>query len=139
MRTLILTLLFFTAVAWCSAAVAEDFVYEGWWHTTNRKLDGTMTCVVTELGRDKWQGRFYGNWQGVAFDYPVTFTGPASQAHGTAIIDGAQYTWTGAISHETPGWFKGTFGGSRYEGYFDLKERTEAGRFRTFILRIPSR
>lgn len=62
-------------------AVADDSIYEGVWHTTNRKLDGTMTCVVTDLGLEKWRGRFS---------------------------------------------FTGNFGGSRYEGYFDLK--TSAGR-----------
>ena len=32
---------------WASAA---DYVFEGPWNTTNRRLDGIMTCTVTELG-----------------------------------------------------------------------------------------
>jgi hypothetical protein len=108
----------------CSTAASEEMApFEGLWRTTNRKLDGTMTCVVTEIGNEKWRGRFYGVWQGVAFDYSVTFTGRASNLRGTATIDGAHYTWTGQMSSETPRSFKGSFSGSRYTGYFDLKER----------------
>ena len=106
----------------CSAG-AEDAVYVGTWKTTNRKLDGPMTCAVKDLGEDKWLGRFYGVWQGVPFDYTVPFAGPPSSLRGTAIIDGASYTWTGTISSEAPGVFKGTFGGSRYNGSFELKEK----------------
>ena len=69
-------------------AAAEDSIYDGVWHTTNRKLDGTMTCVVTNLG-EKWRsGRFYGVWQGVAFDHTVAFSGPPFDLRGTAQIDG---------------------------------------------------
>jgi hypothetical protein len=110
-------------LSWCSTVASEEIAtFEGLWRTTNRKLDGTMTCVVTAIGNEKWQGRFYGVWQGVAFDYSVTFTGPRSSLRGTATIDGANYSWTGQISSETPRSFKGSFGGSRYEGHFDLKE-----------------
>ena len=103
-------------------------MYVGTWRTTNRKLDGPMTCVVKDLGEDKWLGRFYGVWQGVPFDYTVAFAGPPSSLRGTAIIDGASYTWTGTITSESPtsdapGMFKGTFGGSRYIGSFELKEK----------------
>src|SRR5204863_8072683 len=104
-------------------SAAEVSIYEGVWHTTNRKLDGTMTCVVTDLGSEKWRGRFYGVWQGVAFDYTVAFSGPPSDLHGTAQIDGADYTWKGKISKGEARRFTGSFGGSRYEGYFDLKEK----------------
>ena len=38
------------------------------------------------------------------------------------MIDGAEYTWTGTLDERTPGSFKGTFGGSRYQGQFDMKE-----------------
>jgi hypothetical protein len=106
-------------IAPCSAG-ANEGVYGGTWNTTNRKLDGPMTCVVKELGSDRWQGRFYGVWQGVPFDYTVPFTGQSSDLRGTATIDGASYTWTGSI---TSGVFKGTFGGSRYIGSFELKEK----------------
>ena len=110
-------------LAWCSAAAAQDYFFEGPWNTTNRKLDGIMTCAVTEMGNEKWQGRFYGVWQGVPFDYTVAFTGPPSDLQGKATIDGAQYTWKGSMTDDR---FKGTFGGTRYVGYFDMKEKKPA-------------
>jgi len=85
------------------------------------KLDGTMTCVVTDLGNNQWRGHFTGEWQGVAFSYTVGFSGPPEKLHGTAVIDGADYEWTGVISKGPPGSFKGSFGGSRYGGRFNLK------------------
>jgi hypothetical protein len=106
-----------------STCLAEDRVYEGSWHTTNRKLDGVMTCIVSEAGPEKWQGRFYGVWQGVAFDYKVPFSGPSSELTGTAQIDGADYTWKGRLTKGGSGEFVGTFGGSRYTGHFELKEK----------------
>ena len=106
-----------------SSAWAGERVYEGQWHTTNRKLDGTMTCVVTDLGSENWQGRFVGNWQGVPFDYTVKFSGPPNDLHGTATIDGADYSWTGQMSGDSQGSFKATFTGNRYLGNFDLKEK----------------
>lgn len=109
----------------CSTAFAADVAFEGAWHTTNRKLDGTMICVVTDLGNEQWRGRFYGAWQGVPFDYTVVFSGKPSELHGTATIDGANYLWTGQITNETPRSFKGTFGGTRYTGDFDLKEKAQ--------------
>jgi hypothetical protein len=112
------------ALGTCSVT-AQDGVYVGTWNTTNRKLDGPMTCVVRDLGDEKWQGRFYGVWQGVPFDYTVPFTGQPSDLRGTATIDGASYTWTGSITHGTPGVFKASFGGSRYLGSFELKEKPE--------------
>jgi len=112
-------LLFVPAVA----SAADSMTYEGDWHTTNRKLDGSMTCIVTQLGNERWQGRFFGTWQGVSFDYTVPFTGPPTNLQGNANIDGADYHWTGQIVQATPGSFKGTFGGTRYNGYFDLKEK----------------
>ena len=106
---------------------AEDYVFEGPWHTTNRKLDGIMTCEVQDLGDEKWQGRFHGVWQGVPFDYTVNFEGPPTKLRGTAQIDGADYQWTGSMGREataeSPARFKGSFGGTRYTGYFDLKEK----------------
>jgi len=110
-------------LAFAAIASASDSVtYEGAWHTTNRKLDGTLTCIVTQADDQHWQGRFFGVWQGVNFDYTVPFSGPPSELHGTANIDGADYHWTGQIVRGSPGSFKGTFGGTRYNGYFDLKE-----------------
>ena len=99
---------------------AADSVYAGPWRTTNRKLDGQMTCAVRELEDNKWLGRFYGVWQGVPFDYTVPFEGEPSKLRGTATIDGANYTWNGSIES---GLFKGSFGGTRYTGSFELKEK----------------
>jgi hypothetical protein len=109
-------------------AKAEPRIYQGTWITTNRKLDGTMTCVVTELSDEKWSGRFYGVWQGVSFDHTVAFAGPPSKLRGTAVIDGADYQWQGALSDDSPSRFTGSFGGSRYTGHFDLHEKQRAAR-----------
>jgi hypothetical protein len=96
--------------------------YEGPWHTSkNKTLDGIMKCTVTNLGNDSWRGRFYGRWQGVDFDYTVEFKGTPSKLEGTATIDGASYTWTGEM--EKGSHFKGSFTGSRYTGYFDLRSK----------------
>ena len=110
-------------------AAAEEGTYVGTWKTTNRPLDGTMTCVVKSVGPDKWQGRFHGVWQGVPFDYTVPFTGPPLDLKGTANIDGASYAWTGSIGSavagepDSSGTFKATFTGNRYLGSFELKQR----------------
>lgn len=130
MKNFILRITFAIGTFWCisSDSIAADVIYEGDWHTTNRKLDGTMTCIVTEKSDEKWRGRFFGVWQGVAFDYTVDFAGPAEKLTGTAMIDGADYSWTGKIKKgETPS-FSGSFGGSRYAGYFDLKEKKATSR-----------
>src|SRR5262245_2385838 len=103
-------LIVWLVAAWASAASAAESAYEGTWHTTNRKLDGTMTCVVTELGSGTWQGRFFGVWQGVPFDHVVRFTGSPSAVRGTATIDGANYAWTGELSAAS---FHGRFSGNR--------------------------
>ncbi|MBC7856725.1 MAG: hypothetical protein IAF94_25120 [Pirellulaceae bacterium] len=126
MRKLIKTIILCSLLAglFPIAVSAADVTYEGTWNTTNRKLDGPMTCVVTSLGEDKWQGRFYGVWFGQAFDYTVTFSGSPTELAGKAVIDGADYTWKGKIQKDSTGIFTGTFGGSRYEGYFSLKEKS---------------
>src|SRR6186713_2799320 len=111
MRTILIGLFLLASAA---TAGARDLVYQGDWVTTNRKLDGTMTCVVTDLGDQEWRGYFYGVWQGVQFSYTVKFSGPPEKLHGKAIIDGADYEWTGSMSKGPPGWLKGSFGGSRY-------------------------
>jgi len=108
-----------------ATAVGQEMVYEGTWLTTNRKLDGTMTCVVTDLGNNQWRGHFYGAWQGVPFSYTVSFSGPPEKLQGRAVIDGADYEWTGAMSQGSSGWFKGSFGGNRYVGSFDLKRKSK--------------
>ena len=106
----------------CAAATARDVVYEGSWLTTNRKLDGPLTCVVTNLGDNKWRGHFYGVWEGVSFSYKVDFSGPPGKLRGEAMVDGADYEWSGAMSKEART-FKGKFWGNRYEGRFTLKEK----------------
>src|SRR5947209_16335100 len=98
------------------AADAKEAVYEGTWVTTNRQLDGTLTCVVTDLGDNRWRGHFSGAWQGQEFSYEVDFRGPPDKLRGQAVIDGADYEWAGAMGKGSPGWFKGKFWGSRYKG-----------------------
>src|SRR5262245_21835742 len=100
------------------AAAAKDYVYQGPWRTTNRKLEVTMTCVVTPVAKHEWRGHFSGSWQGAPFDYTLTFSGPASRLHGTATVDGAAYAMKGWITREQ---FAANFGGDRYTGSFDLK------------------
>lgn len=111
-----------TSIPTALAVQQSELTYEGTWVTTNRKLDGRMTAVVSDLGGDKWSGRFYGVWQGVKFDYDVKFSGPPDQLRGKATIDGADYEWIGEMSKESPGTFKGRFTGNRYLGSFDLKQ-----------------
>lgn len=103
----------------------RDLVYEGTWVTTNRKLDGTLTCVVTPLGENRWRGQFSGAWEGAGFSYAVDFTGPPDKLHGRAVIDGADYEWTGALTPGPGGSFRGSFGGSRYVGSFSLKQTSQ--------------
>ncbi len=108
-------------------AEGEERVFEGPWKTTNRKLDGIMTAVIKDLDDDQWQGRFYGVWQGGSFDYTIKFSGKPHSLKGTAVIDHADYTWTGAIAEEpadgSPAVFTARFGGSRYTGHFAMKEK----------------
>ena len=102
--------------------IGQQAVYSGTWLTTNRQLDGTLTCVVTNLGDNQWRGHFSGTFQGSPFSYSVTFSGKPNQLRGKAIIDGAEYDWTGKIDKGPPGTFRGSFSG-RYVGSFDLKEQ----------------
>ena len=118
-KFLIAMLLLFGA----GVAQAAELVYEGTWLTTNRKLDGTMTAVVTENGDNKWKGKFYGVWEGRKFSYNIEFSGPPDALKGTATIDGASYNWTGKMSTTSPGTLTGQFDGSRYKGSFDLKQK----------------
>jgi len=110
-------ILFLSFVCVTASSLAEDRVYVGPWRTTNRPLNGIMTAVVTDLGNNQWQGRFYGVWEGVAFDYTVRFSGPADMMKGAAVIDNANYTWIGRMNEHG---FNGTFTGDRYTGYFRL-------------------
>lgn len=126
MRWYYYLLLFAALLAGAAIAEGQERVFEGPWKTTNRKLDGIMTAAVKPIGEDRWQGRFYGVWQGVPFDYTVKFEGKPNSLKGTAVIDYADYTWTGAIDDESPATFTGKFGGSRYTGHFELKEKKKA-------------
>jgi len=112
-------------LASAGAGGARERVYQGTWFTTNRPLEGTLTCIVTDLGGDRWRGKFDGEWQGRPFSYTVEFRGPPDKLSGEAKIDGADYQWTGEIDH---GEFTGRFGGNRYAGSFNLKEQAERGR-----------
>lgn len=107
--------------------------YRGRWVTTwHKKLDGTTNCEVKQLAVDRWQGRFWGEWQQVPFDYTVEFTKkkPASSkaaaadpvakevaVEGKATIDGATYDWVGQLSADK---FDIQFTGSRYNGSLEL-------------------
>src|SRR5262245_22195231 len=106
-----------------STAGGKDLVYEGTWVTTNRPLDGPLTCVISDLGDNRWQGHFSGSWNGSQFSYVVEFFGPPGKLQGTAVIDGADYEWTGKMSGESPRQFVGEFGGNRYAGSFTLKQK----------------
>jgi len=101
---------------------AGELAYEGTWVTTNRPLDGTMTCVVTERGDNQRRGHFHGSWQGQPFSYTVDFTGPPERLRGRAVIDGADYEWTGQMTTGPRGSFTGKFWGNRYNGSFALKQ-----------------
>jgi hypothetical protein len=120
MRTFLIGLMVLVSTA---PVRAGDMVYEGTWVTTNRPLDGPITCVVTDLGDNKWRGHFYGVWQGVEFSYKVDFSGPADKLRGKAMVDGANYEWTGVMNTEPGGSFKGKFQGDRYLGSFSMKKK----------------
>src|SRR3954451_17232753 len=122
MRNFLIGMLVFASAA---TAGAKDLVYEGTWVTTNRPLDGTLTCVVTDLGGNQWRGHFSGVWQGQAFSYQVNFSGPPERLRGRAVIDGGDYEWTGEMSQGSPGWFRGRFTGNRYEGSFRLRQKSK--------------
>lgn len=115
MKKILLSLMFLLV---CGTSLSAEVVYEGVWKTKNRRLDGRMTCVVTDQGQNKWHGRFYGVWRGVEFDYEEDWTGTPDKLTGKTVIDGANYEWTGTITAES---FKGKFTGDRYNGSFDLK------------------
>ena len=121
--TWILCLMALISLPHAVAAEPKEMIFQGTWLTINRQLDGEMTSVVTDLGGNKWRGHFYGTWQGVDFSYRVNFTGPPEKLVGTAVIDGADYQWSGELSRDANGFFKGEFDGSRYRGSFKLKRK----------------
>ena len=63
----------------------------------------------------------------------MDFSGPPERLRGRAVIDGADYEWTGEMGRGSPGWFTGKFTGNRYHGSFRLKEK---GSWRTGV-RMP--
>lgn len=77
-----------------------------------------MSCDVTALGKRHWQGHFYGNWQGVDFNYTVEFTGPPDNLAGVATIDGVAYQWRARMTRER---LIANFTSDRYAGSFDLR------------------
>jgi len=130
-------ILAFLMLLFCMPTIAQEKItYEGPWYTGitedgkptgRRRLQGKMTCDVTPLGKDKWQGKFHGTWHGVKFSYTVKFTGPPDKLVGKERnIDGASYDWKAKMLPMTPGELNGTFTGSRYDGYFKLKEKKSA-------------
>jgi hypothetical protein len=112
-------------LASAATAGARDLVYEGTWVTTNRPLDGTLKCVVTDLGNNQWRGEFSGYWGRQYFTYTVKFSGSPEKLRGQAVIDGADYDWTGEMSTGPSGTFKGKFGGNRYFGSFSMKQKAK--------------
>ncbi len=101
-----------------NSLATPKLVYEGTWVTTNRPLDGRMTCELQAVGKEKWRAHFEGIWQGVAFDYTVHFTGPDSALRCDTKVDGAAYVAHGVLTAEH---FKARFGGDRYEGSLTMK------------------
>jgi len=105
-------------LGWVEKAQSTDYAFAGPWKTTNRKLDGTMTCIITPLANQQWHGHFYGTWQGAPFDYKVQFQGPPDDLRGTTVIDGANYNWRGRVDAQA---LRANFAGDLYEGSFELK------------------
>lgn len=99
-------------------ARGEEFIYSGpWICTKGKRIDGVMKAHVTPIKANEWKARFWGVWQGVAFDYTVPFNGADDSLIGKATIDGARYEWKGTIDRKQ---FKATFTGDRYDGSFDM-------------------
>lgn len=117
-RIFLITLLLLTV----SELRANELKYHGKWNTTNRRLDGEMSCVVTKAGTDKLKAHFWGTWQGVYFEYDAYFVGKLTELKGQAVIDGASYNYAACIDKNT---FKCNFVGSRYNGSFELKRTAE--------------
>lgn len=114
------TLVFLAVVLFTSVSNAgEIFRFYGTWHTSSNKiLDGTMTCDVQNAGVNKWNCHFTGIWQGVPFDYSVDLAGPQSNLTGKATIDGVPYAWAASINTRE---FRANFNSGRYIGTFNLK------------------
>jgi hypothetical protein len=117
--------------------------YSGPWLTTStKKLNGTTNCEIKQVTNDHWQGRFWGEWQKVPFDYTVAFDRVKNPPEGLetaqtkitknvdlkiepfgipvagkAMIDGASYDWIGGLTRNQ---FNIEFTGSRYEGHLEL-------------------
>jgi hypothetical protein len=106
----------------CSECRAE-YVYSGTWVTVkNRKLNGTMDCVLTRVDKEKWKGKFSGVYGGSPFSYSVDWIGKPDRLSGQSRIDGVEYEWTGKITKSV---FEGNFKSRRYDGSFNLKTKKE--------------
>jgi hypothetical protein len=120
----------------------EGRYYGPWVTLKNKKLDGTCNADIKQLARDRWEGRFWGVWMQVPFDYTVEFDRVKTPPHvletaevvkpkkvshstesgpvhvvGKAMIDGASYDWAGTLSFKQ---FDIQFTGSRYEGHMEM-------------------
>lgn len=102
----------------CHKTTQNNISYKGTWNTTNRPLDGGMSCVVSNLGDNKYRGHFYGVWRRQPFSYKVEFSGTPERVEGKALIDGASYQWVGVMNKNK---LSGKFTGNRYLGSFDLR------------------
>jgi hypothetical protein len=117
--------------------------YLGPWLTTStKKLNGTTNCEIKQLTNDHWQGRFWGEWQKVPFDYTVEFDRVRNPPEGLetaqtkvtknvdlknepfgipvagkAMIDGASYDWIGRLTRDQ---FNIEFTGSRMRATWSL-------------------
>lgn len=106
-------------VLFCSVAQAEDYFFQGSWRADNRPIDGPMSCDFKTLGNNKYKAKFYGIWQGVPFEYNVTFSGTPDKLKGTATVDHVPYTWEGSADTDN---FRGSYTSYRYHGSFTLKK-----------------
>lgn len=99
-----------------------EYCYQGKWVTTNRSLDGIMDCKVKFSGKTA-NGDvillcdFSGVWQGVSFQYDAKCKGTREKLIGSAVIDGAPYSFAASISNNE---FNCNFNG-RYLGSFKMK------------------
>ena len=91
--------------------------YVGPWKTS--QLNGTMQCDITAKGTTL-QGRFFGNWRGIDFDYNEDLLGTPDNLSGTANIDGENYKWRGSIKD---GVFKANFTSGGNTGFFELRKK----------------
>jgi len=97
--------------------------FEGTWHTeknrTKPELNGRLLCDANYQD-GKWKGKFYGDWRGMDFSYPVEWEGSPGAVVGKADVDGVPYDWKGTITEDS---FNGSFESHRYIGDFKMKRK----------------